>query len=98
QKYCYQGLNGRLSDEMTSFSSWIVDPGIRTQYTYNAYGFRQQTRYPDEGVGRSVRDLTAAYTNGFQSSVRDTASGGAIHASGLEYNPAGGIWKIHFPG
>ncbi|HXC67460.1 MAG TPA: hypothetical protein VN638_08575, partial [Nitrospiraceae bacterium] len=100
EKYYYGGLNGRLSGESTIFPDWSVPgtAGLKTSYTYNNYGLRTRTIYPDEGVSRTRRDVTAYYANGYQLSLLDTANNGAEHAMGIQYNPAGGIWKISLPG
>ena len=99
QKYCYDGLNGRLSSEFTSFADWAPAAGLRTAYTYNAFGLRSTVKYPDEGAeDRSPLDLTASYRNGFQVLLRDTSTDGAVHVSNIEYNPAGGIRRIDLPG
>jgi len=97
QRYCSQGLNGRLSDEITAFSDWPGSANIRAQYTYNPYGLRARAIYPDEGIGRTLSDVTALYRNGFQTQLTDSTPG-QLHVSGIEYNPAGGIYKIFLPG
>jgi len=98
QKYCYQGLNGRLSGESTVFPEWSNSGGLKTSYTYNPFGLRERTVYPSEDVGgRTVRDVTATYRNGFQTQLTDTVPG-VTHVSDIQYNPAGGIWKIYLPG
>src|SRR5207249_4933343 len=88
-----------LSGESTVPTAWASSSCcLLTTYAYNAFGLRTRMTYPDEGAGRQVRDLTAVYHNGVQTSLMDTLAGGAIHTNNIQYNPAGGLTGLTFPG
>jgi YD repeat-containing protein len=94
----YEGLQGRLSQEITHLSDGTGSYAFSTGYHHNDFGLLDVVYYPDTGqAGHEPTMASYWWHNGFLSTVNNSEAPGGAFVQSITYNPAGGKRLVKYP-